>query len=103
MTASEKTVSGLRRLAVRATGEALAITRNGLTLVGLAVAFVLIVLTARPDLRQAGKEQLQHWLQARQVDPVEIPAPLLSPRPASTPRPETPRNCPGSKPPWPSG
>ncbi|MCW8164422.1 lytic transglycosylase domain-containing protein [Verminephrobacter aporrectodeae subsp. tuberculatae] len=94
MTASEKTVSGLRRLAVRATGEALAITRNGLTLVGLAVAFVLIVLTARPDLRQAGKEQLQHWLQARQVDPVEIPAPLAEPKASEHATAETPKELP---------
>jgi len=45
----------------------LEITHNSFALLGLAVAFVAIALTARPDLRQAGEAQLMDWLQARQV------------------------------------
>ncbi len=42
------------------------ITHNGFALLGLAVVFALIALTARPDLRQAGESKLITWLQARQ-------------------------------------
>jgi soluble lytic murein transglycosylase-like protein len=42
------------------------ITHNGFALLGLAVAFAVITLTARPDLRQAGEEKLMGWLQSRQ-------------------------------------
>jgi hypothetical protein len=42
------------------------ITHNSFALVGLAVVFAVITLTARPDLRQAGESQLMSWLQARQ-------------------------------------
>ena len=43
------------------------ITHNGFALVGLAVVFAVVTLTARPDLRQAGETQLMGWLQARQA------------------------------------
>ncbi|MFI5446645.1 transglycosylase SLT domain-containing protein [Polaromonas sp. UC242_47] len=42
------------------------ITHNSFALVGLAVVFAVITLTARPDLRQAGESQLMGWLQQRQ-------------------------------------
>ena len=42
------------------------ITHNGFALLGLAVVFAVITLTARPDLRQAGEFRLMTWLQARQ-------------------------------------
>ena len=42
------------------------ITHNSFALLGLAVAFAVITLTARPDLRQAGEAQLMSWLQQRQ-------------------------------------
>lgn len=42
------------------------VTHNGFALLGLAVAFVLIALLARPDLRLLGEAQLRDWLQARQ-------------------------------------
>lgn len=42
------------------------ITHNGFALLGLAVVFAIITLTARPDLRQAGEFKLMTWLQARQ-------------------------------------
>src|SRR4051812_39530884 len=43
------------------------ISHNGLALVGVAVVLALAMLTARPDLRQAGEAQLMSWLQARQI------------------------------------
>jgi hypothetical protein len=42
------------------------ITHNSFALVGLAVVFAVITLTARPDLRQAGESRLMSWLQERQ-------------------------------------
>jgi hypothetical protein len=42
------------------------ITHNSFALIGLAVAFTVIMLTARPDLRQAGETRLMTWLQDRQ-------------------------------------
>ncbi len=42
------------------------ITHNSFALVGLAVVFAVITLTARPDLRQAGESSLMSWLQERQ-------------------------------------
>ena len=51
----------------------LEITHNSFALIGLAVAFVAIALTARPDLRQAGEAHLIDWLQARQVEIVGMP------------------------------
>jgi soluble lytic murein transglycosylase-like protein len=51
----------------------LEITHNSFALIGLAVAFIIIALTARPDLRQAGEERLMGWLQARQVEMLGMP------------------------------
>ncbi len=42
------------------------ITHNSFALVGLAVVFAVITLTARPDLRQAGESRLMSWLLERQ-------------------------------------
>lgn len=42
------------------------ITHNGFALLGLAVVFAAITLTARADLRQAGEAKLIGWLKARQ-------------------------------------
>jgi Transglycosylase SLT domain len=42
------------------------ITHNSFALLGLAVVFAVITLTARPDLRQAGESELMAWLQERQ-------------------------------------
>ncbi len=67
MTASGKIVSGVRTFVADVTEGFLEITHNSFALIGLAVAFVVIALTARPDLRQAGEEQLMDWLRARQV------------------------------------
>jgi hypothetical protein len=46
------------------------ITHNGFALVGLAVVFCVVGLTARPDLREAGEIKLRSWLQARHMTAV---------------------------------
>ena len=79
MTASGKMVSGLRTFAADVTEGFLEITHNSFALLGLAVAFVAITLLARPDLRQAGEEQLIGWLQARQVALMGEPEPEPEP------------------------
>lgn len=43
------------------------ITHNGFALLGLAVTFGLITLTARPDLRLDAEAHASQWLQSRQV------------------------------------
>lgn len=73
MTASGKIVSGVRTFVTDVTNGFLEITHNSFALIGLAVAFVAITLTARPDLRQAGEEQLMNWLQARQLEAIGMP------------------------------
>src|SRR4051812_31727597 len=67
MTALGKTVQGLRTFASDVAQGFFEITHNGFALVGLAVVFSAITLTARPDLRQTGETKLRSWLQARQV------------------------------------
>ena len=52
MTASGKIVSGVRTFAADVTEGFLEITHNSFALIGLAVAFIIIALTARPDLRR---------------------------------------------------
>ncbi len=52
------------------------ITHNGFALLGLAVVFGVITLTARPDLRQTGEEKLIGWLQQRQVALLGTPEPV---------------------------
>lgn len=42
------------------------ITHSSFALVGLAVVFIVLTLTARPDLRDAGELKLMTWLQQRQ-------------------------------------
>ncbi len=58
------------------------ITHNGFALLGLAVAFAVVMLTARPDLRQAGELKLMGWLQARQ----EAVAGYVAPEPEAVER-----------------
>ncbi len=45
------------------------ITHNGFALLGVAIVFAALALTARPDLRQSGEEQLMSWLQSRKPPP----------------------------------
>ena len=78
MTASGKIITGVRTFVADVTEGFLEITHNSFALLGLAVAFFVLTLAARPDLRQAGEEQLMDWLQSRQVvlldEPVELGA-----------------------------
>ncbi|MDP2371261.1 transglycosylase SLT domain-containing protein [Rhodoferax sp.] len=66
MTASQKLSQGLRTFANDIAQGFFEVTHNGFALVGLAVMFAVITLTARPDLREAGEIRLMSWLQARQ-------------------------------------
>ena len=52
------------------------ITHSGFALLGLALAFLAIALTARPDLRQAGENELRGWLHARQIEEIGMPIEL---------------------------
>ena len=67
MTALRRTAQGLQTFASDVAQGFFEITHNSFALVGLAVVFAVITLTARPDLRQAGESKLMTWLQARQV------------------------------------
>lgn len=67
MTAPGKSAQGLRTFASDIAEGFFEITHNGFALVGLAVVFAILTLTARPDLRQTGETRLMSWLQARQV------------------------------------
>ena len=67
MTALAKTAQALRTVASDIAQGFFEISHNGFALVGLAVVFSVLTLTARPDLRQAGESQLMSWLQARQA------------------------------------
>jgi hypothetical protein len=66
MTASQKLSQGLRAFASDIAQGFFEITHNGFALLGLAVMFAVITLTARPDLREAGEARLMSWLLARQ-------------------------------------
>jgi hypothetical protein len=74
MNASEKITRGLRTFASDIAQGFFEITHNSFALVGLAVMFAVIALTARPELRQLGELQLFSWLQTRQVAVVTEPA-----------------------------
>ena len=73
MTASGKMIAGVRTVAGDVINGLLEVTHNGFALLGLAVVFAAVTLTARPDLRQAGEDQLRGWLHARQVAEVGTP------------------------------
>lgn len=68
MTASQKFTRGLRTFASGMAQGFFEITHNSFTLLGLAVIFVIITLTARPELRQVGEVKLFSWLQTRQIE-----------------------------------
>ncbi len=67
MTATEKFTRGLRIFVSDIAQGFFEITHNGFALLGLAVMFATITLTARPELREAGEIQLISWLQDRQA------------------------------------
>ena len=68
MNASQKFTQGLRTFASSTAQGFFAITHSSLALLGLAVAFVVISLTAQPELRQMGETKLIGWLQGRQIE-----------------------------------
>lgn len=68
MTASQKFTQGLRTFASAIARSFFEITHNSFALIGLAVIFAVITLTARPELRQMGEIQLFGWLQNRQIE-----------------------------------
>jgi hypothetical protein len=67
MTATDKFTRGLRVFASDIAQGFFEITHNGFALLGLAVMFATLTLTARPELREAGEAQLITWLQDRQA------------------------------------
>jgi hypothetical protein len=67
MTATQQFTQGLRIVAKDIAQGFFEITHNGFALLGLAVMFAAITLTARPEIRQAGELQLMGWLQDRHV------------------------------------
>jgi hypothetical protein len=74
MTATEKFTKGVATFASDIDQGFFEITHNGFALLGLAVMFAVITLTARPEIRQAGEVQLMSWLQARQASVSGTPA-----------------------------
>ncbi|MEI8169001.1 MAG: lytic transglycosylase domain-containing protein [Rhodoferax sp.] len=68
MKASQKFTKGLRTFASDIAQGFFEITHNSFALIGLAVMFAVITLTARPELRQVGEIKLISWLQNRQVE-----------------------------------
>lgn len=76
MTASEKFTQGLRTFATDIAQGFFEITHNSFALVGLAVIFVVITLTARPELREIGEVKLFGWLQTRQIAVTGLPSEL---------------------------
>lgn len=67
MTATEKLTRGLRTFATDIAQGFFEITHNGFALLGLAVMFAVVTLTARPEIRQAGEAELINWLKTRQT------------------------------------
>lgn len=76
MTASQKFTQGLRTIASNVAQGFFQISHNSFALVGLAVMFVIIALTARPEWRQVGELELFSWLQTRQVSAGGLPTEL---------------------------
>lgn len=67
MTATQQFTKGLRIVATDIAQGFFEITHNGFALLGLALMFAIITLTAKPEIRQAGEVQLMGWLQNRHV------------------------------------
>lgn len=67
MKASKKFTQAVRVFASDVAQGFFEVTHNGFALIGLAVIFAAITLTARPELREVGEVKLFSWLQTRQV------------------------------------
>ena len=63
------------------------ISHNSFALLGLAVVFGVITLTARPDLREAGESRLMTWLQERRDVALGVTEPEPEPEPEAIDRP----------------
>ena len=75
MTALSQIALGLKTFATDVADGFFEITHNSFALLGLAVVFAAVTLTARPDLRQAGETHLIGWLQERQTALLGTPEP----------------------------
>ena len=75
MTVSTNLVHGLRTFATDIGQGLFEITHNGFAMLGLAVMFTAVTLTARPDLREIGETQLRSWLQSRQTSSASVAEP----------------------------
>ena len=100
MTAPGQFIRGLRTFASDIADGFFEIIHNSFALLGLAVVFAVITLTARPDLRQAGEEQLVGWLKARQVALLGIEPELDAVDRATA---SNPKDLPRNRRPWPTG
>ena len=76
MTALSQIALGLKTFATDVADGFFEITHNSFALLGLAVVFAAVTLTARPDLRQAGETHLIGWLQERQTALLGTPEPV---------------------------
>ena len=76
MTALSHVALGLKTFATDVADGFFEITHNSFALLGLAVVFAAVTLTARPDLRQAGETHLIGWLQERQTALLGTPEPV---------------------------
>jgi soluble lytic murein transglycosylase-like protein len=70
MTAISSVSNKMGNLSAQMTKVFFRLSHNGFALLGLAVAFFIIALGARPDLRLLGENQLSNWLQERQMETV---------------------------------
>lgn len=76
MTATQKFTQGFRVFATDIAQGFFEITHNGFALLGLAVMFAVITVSARPEIRQAGEVRLMEWLQERQTALNGLPSEL---------------------------
>lgn len=67
MTASSKFSLGFKTFGSDIAQGFFEVTHNSFALIGLAVMFAVITLTAQPQLREVGEIQLFSWLHARQL------------------------------------
>lgn len=67
MTATQNLANGIKTFFSDVAQGFFEITHNGFALLGLAVMFAIITLTARPEIRAASEVHLISWLQDRQI------------------------------------
>ncbi|MEO8248498.1 MAG: lytic transglycosylase domain-containing protein [Burkholderiales bacterium] len=91
MNATEEIGNGLKIFASDLVNGLFEITHNGFALIGLAVAFAAVTLTARPDWRDTGEQHLRGWLYSRLSPDVALVAEDTSDRALATNPRELPR------------